>query len=331
MLLSGLPGIGKTTSARLIPRELGFNTIEQNASDLRNKSSINEHLVSLSGNTVFSNNWEALLRVKGSNRPETQQKKEIEMKAKKCAIVMDEVDGMGGSDRGGIQSLIQFIKNAKQPIICICNDRNHPKIRSLASHCLDLQFKPPSLFDVKKLLKRVQASVNVYREENCPQFELPDDHTLEVLTSTCKGDIRQILNHIQLWYKKLGQKKLKGITSKDLDNSMNINDAATVLLNAHQYTHPVFKQNKFRAKEQNRVLLQKLMRLTFVDYDMLPFFILESHLPIGSSGGGFNKGTFLAKKFGGGNDIVSCGFKKIRWEKKLFNLKVRQNQNLMGN
>ena len=290
---------------------MGFNTIEQNASDLRNKSSINEHLVSLSGNTVFSNNWEALLRVKSSDRPETNEKKELKMKARKCAIVMDEVDGMA-SDRGGVASLIQFIKDAKQPIICICNDRNHPKIRTLASHCLDLQFKPPSLYDVKKLLKRVQASVNMYREDNSPKFELPDDHTLEVLTSTCKGDIRQILNHIQLWYKQLGQKKIKGITSKDLDNSMNINDAALVLLNANQYLHPVHKQKMLKSKTPNKILLQKLIRLTFVDYELMPFFFLENHLSSASSSGGFNRGSFIKKKFGGGSDIASCGFKKIR-------------------
>lgn len=48
---------------------------------------------------------------------------------RKQAIVMDEVDGMGGSDRGGIQELIGLIKKSKVPIIAICNDRQHQKIR----------------------------------------------------------------------------------------------------------------------------------------------------------------------------------------------------------
>lgn len=48
---------------------------------------------------------------------------------RKQLIVMDEVDGMGGSDRGGIQELIGLIKKSKVPIIAICNDRQHPKIR----------------------------------------------------------------------------------------------------------------------------------------------------------------------------------------------------------
>lgn len=40
-LLSGPPGIGKTTAAKLICKELGFNIFEQNSSDQRNKSIIN--------------------------------------------------------------------------------------------------------------------------------------------------------------------------------------------------------------------------------------------------------------------------------------------------
>lgn len=42
---------------------------------------------------------------------------------KKRVIIMDEVDGMGGSDRGGIPELIKVIKTSSTPIICVCNDR----------------------------------------------------------------------------------------------------------------------------------------------------------------------------------------------------------------
>lgn len=48
---------------------------------------------------------------------------------RKQLVVMDEVDGMGGSDRGGIQELILLIKKSRVPIIAICNDRQHQKIR----------------------------------------------------------------------------------------------------------------------------------------------------------------------------------------------------------
>lgn len=58
---------------------------------------------------------------------------------------MDEVDGMAGNeDRGGIQELIQLIKSSRVPVICTCNDRRHPKIRSLTNYCFDLQFSRPN-------------------------------------------------------------------------------------------------------------------------------------------------------------------------------------------
>ena len=40
-MISGPPGIGKTTSVRIIAKALGFKTYELNASDQRNKSIIN--------------------------------------------------------------------------------------------------------------------------------------------------------------------------------------------------------------------------------------------------------------------------------------------------
>ena len=63
----------------------------------------------------------------------------------KKVVLMDEVDGMRNGDRGGIQELIRVIKTTKTPIICICNDRDSPKVRSLASNCYDLQFNKPTM------------------------------------------------------------------------------------------------------------------------------------------------------------------------------------------
>jgi replication factor C subunit 1 len=58
----------------------------------------------------------------------------------KSVIIMDEVDGVSGKDRGGIAALIKIIKETKVPIICICNDRQSTKVRSLATHTYDLKF-----------------------------------------------------------------------------------------------------------------------------------------------------------------------------------------------
>lgn len=42
-----------------------------------------------------------------------------------------------------------MIKSTKVPIICICNDRVLPKIRSLANYCYDLRFPRPKVEQIK--------------------------------------------------------------------------------------------------------------------------------------------------------------------------------------
>jgi len=49
-LLSGPPGIGKTSSAKIICEQLGYRVVETNASDVRNKAGIEMRISSLSSN-----------------------------------------------------------------------------------------------------------------------------------------------------------------------------------------------------------------------------------------------------------------------------------------
>jgi len=57
---------------------------------------------------------------------------------------MDEVDGMSSGDRGGMAEIIALIKKTHVPIICLCNDRASPKVRSLANYCVDIQMQKPT-------------------------------------------------------------------------------------------------------------------------------------------------------------------------------------------
>ena len=68
---------------------------------------------------------------------------------------MDEVDGVGAGDRGGIAALIRIIKATRCPIICICNDRQSQKLASLVNHCYDLKFQRPPIMAIKQLVMRV--------------------------------------------------------------------------------------------------------------------------------------------------------------------------------
>ena len=101
VLLSGPPGIGKTSSARIVCKQLGYEVLEMNASDTRNKSTIQSVVKDLSSNQSLdyfsvaglkkqSTNTNPLASVFGGNA------------TKKSVIIMDEVDGVGAGDRGGL-------------------------------------------------------------------------------------------------------------------------------------------------------------------------------------------------------------------------------------
>lgn len=47
VLISGPPGIGKTTAAHLVAKTKGYDVVEMNASDTRSKKLIQVHLLSL--------------------------------------------------------------------------------------------------------------------------------------------------------------------------------------------------------------------------------------------------------------------------------------------
>lgn len=131
-LLSGDAGLGKTTTARLIAAEHGYSIVEYNASDARNKKSVEVIGVGKDNMCLMGK------------------------RSEKSLIIMDEVDGMSNGDRGGITAIIDMIKKTKVPIICICNDRQSQKIRSLAGHCYDIKFHKPNK---KSIVHRLEAII----------------------------------------------------------------------------------------------------------------------------------------------------------------------------
>ena len=89
-LLSGPPGIGKSSAAALVATTQGYDVMETNASDSRSKKLVQAVLGAAVTNRTIAGG---------------PQKKRL--------IIMDEVDGMSSSDRGGNQELIQCIKKSK--------------------------------------------------------------------------------------------------------------------------------------------------------------------------------------------------------------------------
>ena len=183
-LISGPPGTGKTTAARVIVKTLGLRLIELNASDCRNKSFIQEKIVPFVNNTSIIDTH----------------------KVGKAVLLMDEVDGMSAGDEGGIAALIECIKVTKVPIVCVCNDRYSPSIKALVTYCFDVKFMRPT----EKECLRVIEMIN--KEED---LKLTEKESQSV-AGYCKGDLRFALNMLEFCRKKF----FEG-SSKDVMVSMN--------------------------------------------------------------------------------------------------------------
>ena len=84
---------------------------------------------------------------------------------------MDEVDGMSGNeDRGGISAIIDIIKKTKTPIICIANDRQSPKLKSLVNHCYDLKFVSPDKRTIAIRMAEICKKENIQYELNALEY-----------------------------------------------------------------------------------------------------------------------------------------------------------------
>jgi len=178
VLLTGPPGLGKTTMAVCILKHYGYDVKEFNASDIRTKSQIQNSLYKL----IYM------------KRVQTQ---------KPIGIVMDEIDGMSGGKNGGLSELTRYvnpnrgqgnkrkedrIKEIKlPPIICIRNNANEKKLQEFKKDCLELVFKTASNESLLELLNRISKSEDLKLSEDAKQLIL----------EYAQGDYRRLINYLQ--------------------------------------------------------------------------------------------------------------------------------------
>ncbi|XP_017031219.1 replication factor C subunit 1 [Drosophila kikkawai] len=251
-LLSGPPGIGKTTTATLVAKELGFDAVEFNASDTRSKRLLKDEVSTLLSNKSLSGYF--------SGQGQAVSRKHV--------LIMDEVDGMAGNeDRGGMQELIALIKDSSIPIICMCNDRTHPKIRSLVNYCYDLRFQRPRLEQIKGKIMSI-----CFKEK----VKITPAKVEEIISAT-NNDIRQSINHIALLSAKedTSDKAGQHVASKDLK------------LGPWEVVRKVFT-----AEEHKRMSLADKSDLFFHDYSLAPLFVQQNYLQVTPKG---NAKDVLAK------------------------------------
>jgi SpoVK/Ycf46/Vps4 family AAA+-type ATPase len=210
----GNPGVGKTTFVNNILKQLNYDIISYDASNIRNKSIID--------------------MITKHNMSDTNILSLFNTKKRKIAIIMDEIDGLSNGDKASLSNLIKLIRPKKTnkqkkeditylPIICIGNYQNDKKIKELKKISTCIELKNPNENEIKHLFNLLMPKI--------------DKKIVDDFSKTLKGDIRRIVSLLDIYnkdidiinnnnelinYEKILNEDTKTITKYLLNNKINL-------------------------------------------------------------------------------------------------------------
>jgi replication factor C large subunit len=163
MILWGPSGTGKSCAAYAFAEEFGHEIIEINASDKRNKATIEELLDSaLNQQSLFG---------KGK------------------ILLIDDIDGLSGfKDRGGAAAIAKIMQTSTFPVIMTCQDVFSKKVKPVRSKSQLVEFKEHSPAAICEHLRRICIAENI----------TADAKDLNTIAKHANGDLRAAINDAQM-------------------------------------------------------------------------------------------------------------------------------------
>jgi replication factor C large subunit len=162
VILYGPPGVGKTSAALALASQIGWETIEMNASDQRTATSLERVAGSASQMATLTGGHRRL-------------------------ILLDEADNMhGSSDRGGARTMAAIIRKSGQPIVLIANDL-YGISSSIRALCEEIKFSSVQQRSIIAALKKICQKENI----------MCSTGVLEKIASMSGGDLRSALRDLQ--------------------------------------------------------------------------------------------------------------------------------------
>ncbi|MFC5134095.1 MULTISPECIES: replication factor C large subunit [Haloferacaceae] len=199
VILHGSPGVGKTSAAHALANDMGWETVELNASDQRTADVIERFAGRAARNATLGGSAAG----GGASGGDT---------ASRQLVILDEADNIHGNyDRGGASAITKLVKESGQPIVLIANEF-YDISRGLRNACRDVEFRDVSARSIVPVLR------DICRKEGI-EFE---SDALQRIAERNRGDLRGAINDLQAACEGRSSIAVEDVVTADRDKAMGI-------------------------------------------------------------------------------------------------------------